>query len=176
MHNKTWKKEMGLLFKGKILGIVGFGKIGKRVAQLAKAFGAKVIFCDKRTMRRGSTTQVSLDKLLRVSDIISLHVSSKEELINKDKIFRMKEGVILINTSRGHVVSEDALYEALSSGRISSAGLDVYCKEPYNGKLLELNNVVCIPHVGSYAKEARVAMEIEAAENLIKGLKEEGLL
>ena len=168
IRNKTWKKEMGLLFKGKILGVIGFGRIGKRVSELAVAFGAEVIFYDLREIKIENALQVSLNKLVQDADIISIHSSTRDKLISKEEIENMKNGVVIINTSRGSVIDEEALYQALKSGKVFSAGLDVFNNEPYSGKLIELDNCILTPHVGSYAKEARIQMEIEAVNNLIK--------
>lgn len=168
---KVWKKEMGLLFKGKILGIIGFGRIGRRVAALARAFGSEVIFYDLRKIKTKIAKQDSLAKLIQDADIISVHSSAKEMLISEKEINSMKDGVIIINTSRGSVIDEEALYSGLKSGKIYSAALDVFNNEPYVGKLIELEDCVLTPHIGSYAKEARIQMEIEAVRNLIKVIK-----
>jgi D-3-phosphoglycerate dehydrogenase len=162
---------MGGLLKGKMLGIIGLGKIGKRVAHLAKAFGARVLFYDVKQVKGWTEKKVSLNELFRRSDIISIHSSTKERLIGEKEISKMKKGVILINTARGEVINENSLYKGLLSGKIAYAALDVYNNEPYSGKLSSLDNVILTPHIGSYAKEARIKMEVEAARNLIKGLK-----
>jgi len=171
IRGKTWKKESGLLFKGKTLGIIGFGRIGKRVAQLAKAFGAKIIFYDLIKPAVKAYQRVNRDKLFKDADIISIHVSSKEKIITAREISQMKDGVIIVNTSRGAVIDEEGLYNNLKTKKVAAAALDVFWSEPYSGRLTELDNVVLTPHIGSYAKEARVAMEIEAAKNLIRGFK-----
>jgi len=168
---KVWSKEMGLLLRDKTLGLIGFGRIGRRVAELAKVFGAKVIFHDQMPIRSSIAKRVSLDVLLKNCDIISVHASSKDCLINAKEIKKMRQGVILINTSRGSAIDENSLLQGLKSGKIAFAGLDVFEQEPYYGALVDLNNVVLTPHVGSYAKEARVKMELAAVENLLRGLK-----
>src|SRR3989304_1389259 len=117
------------------------------------------------SMRRG------LDELLKTSDIISIHVSSKEQIIGKSEIRQMKKGAWLVNVARGGVVDEGALYHAFKDGHLAGAALDVFEQEPYKGNLKELDNLILTPHIGSYAKEARIKMEIEAAENLLKGLE-----
>lgn len=162
----VWKKQMGQLLKGKTVGIIGFGRIGQGVGKLVKAFGAKVVFYDIKN-RKSST----LEKLIKNADIISIHAGSKDTLIGKKEIEIMKQGVILINTSRGQAINEKDLLSGLKSGKVSAAGLDVFESEPYSGQLKDLDNVVMTAHVGSYAKESRMAMEIEAVENLLKGLK-----
>ena len=93
-------------------------------------------------------------------------------MMNKERLYKMKPESILINTSRGEIIDENALYEALKNSHLAGAGLDVFEHEPYSGLLTELDNVVLTPHIGAYAKEIRIQMEIEAAENLIRGLNE----
>lgn len=171
LHNRQWKKESGLLLRGKTLGIVGFGNIGKRVAELANCLKARVLFSDIKDIPATAAEQVSFDKILSDCDIITFHLSSKEKIIAKNEISRMKNGVILINTSRGTVIDEESLHEGLLSGKVAFAALDVYDKEPYSGKLAELENIILTPHIGSYAKEARIEMETEAVNNLLRGLR-----
>ncbi|MFZ2602952.1 MAG: phosphoglycerate dehydrogenase [Candidatus Omnitrophota bacterium] len=170
IRKKIWKKEMGMLLKGKTVGLIGFGRIGQRVANLTKAFGAKVIFSDPRKIKSTLGKQVSMDNLLKAADIISIHAASKDALISENEIAKMKQGVILVNTARGSVVTEAALLNGLKSGKVASAGLDVFEPEPYSGELINLDNVVLTAHMGSYAKEARIKMELEAVKNLLKGL------
>lgn len=171
-----WKKETGFLFKDKVLGIIGFGRIGERVAQLAAAFGAKVLFHDVKKIEDKRAGQVSLDELIKSSDIISIHAGTKDKIFTKREFLMVKPNAVFINTSRGSAIDEDALYEALLARRISFGALDVYNNEPYSGRLTGLDNVILTPHIGSYAKEARIEMEREAAENLIKGLREVKML
>ena len=118
---------------------------------------------------------VDLDVLLSKSDIITLHLpldNSTRGLFNTDLFAQMKNDAVFINTSRGEIVDEEALYDALKGGKIGHACLDVYKNEPYNGRLRELDNVTLTCHVGSYAKESRIAMERQAVENLLKGLED----
>lgn len=172
----TWRKTMGNLLQGRVVGIIGFGRIGKTVGNLVRAFGAEVIYNDLvKDSQFDWARCVKLDELLRSADIISLHVplvDTNDYFINAKKISLMKEGTILINTSRGRLVDEDALYDALDAGKLASAGFDVFEKEPYSGKLAELDNVLLTCHIGSYATESRILMERQAVENLLKGLSE----
>ena len=111
--------------------------------------------------------------LISIADCITLHIPKTDEnnaFMDKDKLAMMKNDAVLINTSRGEIVDELALYTALKNGELAGAGLDVFEQEPYSGLFTGLENVVLTPHIGSYAKEVRVQMEIEAAQNLIKGL------
>lgn len=171
-----WNKAMGNLLSKQTVGIIGCGRIGTRVAMLCNGFGANVIGYDPNGLLYNGITGHTLEELFREADIISLHVPYRDELryfINKDVIAKMKPGAILINTSRGGLVDEDALGKALEAGRIRGAGLDTFEEEPYSGNLCKLPNVILTAHIGSYAQEARSMMEQEAVENLIRILMEE---
>ena len=168
-----WHKRMGNLLRGKKVGIVGLGRIGQQVAELIVGLGALVVYCDPAVKNAGYTS-LPLDKLLSQSDIVSLHLSGEardKPLLGAKELRRMKKGSWLINCARGDMVDEDALYQALQAGQLAGAALDVLTEEPYNGPLAKLDNVILTPHIGSYAIEARVEMEIQAARNLIAGLK-----
>ena len=113
--------------------------------------------------------------MLKESDFISIHLNynkNTKSFINADLLSLMKNECILINTSRGGIIDEDALYNTLKNNKIGGAGIDVFSQEPYYGKLCGLNNVVLTPHIGAYAKEIRIKMEVEAVNNLIRGLFE----
>ena len=169
---------MGILLEGKTAGVIGFGRIGKEVALKFQKNGLNVIYYDpyvKKADIKG-ISNVSLEKLLKISDVISINMSydkDAEGFIGEREIGLMKRSVLIINCSRGGIVDENTLYDALKSGRISGAALDVFGREPYNGPLGELDNIVLTPHIGSYAQESRVKMEKEAVINLIKALKGE---
>ena len=166
-----WQKRMGDLLHDKKIGIIGFGRIGRMLARLLEPFGPELAYADS-LVRDGMLgfKRMPLGELLGWADIISLHVSGEARILGKSHIRAMKNGAWLINTSRGGVVDEHALFEALKEGHLSGAAIDVFEKEPYDGPLKELDNVILTPHIGSYAKEARVGMEIRAVENLLKGL------
>ncbi len=167
-----WQKRMGNLLCGKKVGIKGFGRIGKKVAELLKPFGCEIAYADP-FVEDGllGLCRLSLEDLLKRADIVTIHVGVHERLIGEKELQLMKKGAWLINTSRGGVVDEAILYEYLKNGYLSGAALDVFEEEPYAGPLKELNNVILTPHIGSYAKEARVRMEMEAVENLLRGLR-----
>jgi D-3-phosphoglycerate dehydrogenase len=171
MHQGRWSKEMGSLLKDKTLGIIGFGHIGGRVARLAAAFGAKIIYYDVRKVKKTAAKQVAFPKLIETADIISLHSSGQDCLVGEKEINSLKQGAIIVNTARGKLIDEKALIKGLSSGKIACAALDVFEQEPYNGELCNYENVILTAHIGSYAKEARMMMEKMAVENLLKGLK-----
>ena len=180
LRKGNWTKETGSLVRGKKVGIIGLGRIGKRVAEMLSALRAKVagtdIQPDYEWLQKNQVPLVSLEELLKQSEILCLHVSyavSKEQLIGRKEMEAMPKGACLINTSRGEIIDHDALYSMLTNGHLSGAALDVFDHEPYTGPLTKLDNVILTPHVGSYAREARVEMEIQATENLIAGLKKQ---
>jgi len=162
----------------KTLGIIGMGRIGQAVAKRASGFSMKVLAYDPMLSDGHNTAlwkSTDLQTLLREADFISLHVpltDKTQHMIGPGELKLMKRDAILINTSRGAVINESALIEALRQNRIGAAGLDVYEKEPYiPQELIELKNVVLLPHVGSATTETRTAMGIMAAQNAIAVLK-----
>jgi D-3-phosphoglycerate dehydrogenase len=171
LHQGQWKKSMGYLLFQKCIGIVGFGRIGRKVAELLNAFGCELKFYDKyiKTNIEG-VKRVELDELLAWSQIVTIHISEGAELITPDKLNRMKKGAWLLNTSRGGVVNEQALFTALENNHLAGAALDVFLQEPYDGNFKKLDNIILTPHIGSYAREARVHMETQAVENLLQAL------
>ncbi|HEX2090445.1 MAG TPA: D-glycerate dehydrogenase, partial [Actinomycetota bacterium] len=160
----------------KTLGIVGFGRIGHAMARRAQGFGMRVIYYDvyraaAELEQELNVEFVELEELLETADFVTLHTVLSEEtrhLINAERLKRMKPTAVLVNTSRGPVIDESALADALEAGEIFAAGLDVFEKEPeVHPKLLELENVVIIPHLGSATVDTRIAMGLLAADNLI---------
>jgi len=182
---KTWGPAfmLGADLAGATLGIVGFGRIGRAVARRAMGFGMRIIFSDpsQSAPEPGvAATRVDLDTLLREADFISLHTPLTDEtrdLVNADTLGRMKATAVLINTSRGPVVDQQALYKALVSKRIFAAALDVTVPEPLppDDPLLTLENCLIVPHIASASWRTRERMSLMAAENLIAGLKGERL-
>ena len=166
------------------LGIVGMGRIGRQIARRASGFEMRVIYYDERrndqAERELSIVYVPLDRLLAESDIISVHVPlmpSTRHLIDAEALRKMKPSAVLINTSRGPVVDERALAEALRDGVIAAAGLDVYEREPrVEPLLLELENVVLLPHIASASERTRTRMAVRAAQNILAFLDGKPLL
>jgi len=167
-----WQKRMGNLLRGKKVGIIGFGRIGQKVAELILGLGAQVAYYDPAVNEAGYTS-MSLDELLSSSDIVSLHASGEggAPLLGHKELRSMKQGSWLINCARGGMVDEEALYQVLEEGWLAGAAVDVFAEEPYAGSLSKLDNVILTPHIGSYAIESRVKMEVQAVKNLIEGLK-----
>ncbi|OGF66879.1 MAG: D-glycerate dehydrogenase [Candidatus Fischerbacteria bacterium RBG_13_37_8] len=177
-HFRGWEPMLmlGCNVYDKILGIIGMGRIGKAVARRATGFSMKIMYHDKIKLSDADETYLnatycSIDELLRYSDFISLHTPLSEEthkLIGAGEFQRMKPGAILINTSRGQVVDETALVEALENKQVAGAGLDVYEEEPViHSALLSMKNVVLLPHIGSATVETRTKMALMAAQNII---------
>jgi glyoxylate reductase len=172
---------LGLQLSGATLGIVGAGRIGTAVARRAAAFGMRLCYCHPRPNpeldQQLGAQQMDLDSLLRMSDVVSLHIPMRSEnrhLLDAERLELMRRGAILINTARGAVIDELALIEALKSGRLSAAGLDVYELEPELAPgLAELPNVVLLPHLGSATTATRQLMSKMVAENILAVLRGE---
>ena len=170
-----WNRSqfLGNELYGKTLGIVGFGKAGRLVAERMKSFGMSIVFYDPYvTDWNGSEESIKLDDLLRTADVVSIHViktKDTENLISKDMLDLLKPSSVIINTSRGGVLDEEYLFELLESEKIFGAGLDVYSNEPpknvdrYNGL-----NLVTTPHIGASTNEAQLKAGLETIENIKK--------
>ena len=168
---------MGSLLSGKTIGIIGVGKIGKTLIRLLSGFNTKILGFDKNKdnelIKKNILEYCDLKTVISNSDIVSIHLNLSEStnaMIGEKMLSKMKPQGILINTSRGEVVDEKALYEALKNKKFFGAGLDVFRHEPYIGPLSKLQNVILTPHIGSYAQEIRVQMEIESVRNLLEAL------
>ncbi|MBN2558271.1 MAG: phosphoglycerate dehydrogenase [Clostridia bacterium] len=169
-----WKSPGGNMLFGKTIGIIGCGRIGEYVSRLLTAFGCDIIGHDIARIPTGSIKPVEFDFLIGNADIISLHVPYSEKtrhIIGAAEIKGMKKSALLINTARGGLIDETALYDALSRGDISGAAIDCFEKEPYDGPLRELSNVILSPHMASGAEESRHGMEKEALENVLFALE-----
>lgn len=182
IRNGNWlKKElMGTELSGKYLGIVGLGNIGKKLAKHARALNMNIIGYDVIPIPDDFTREVGLIKtdletLLSSADYISFHVpltNDTHNLVNTQRLAKMKKTAYLINTSRGEIIDEEALYTALKEGKIAGAALDVFEKEPATGnKLATLPNVICTPHIGAQTKEAQTLAANVIAEKIIMILR-----
>jgi len=173
MREGTWKKRMGNLLFGKKVGIIGYGRIGMKTGELFQKLGCEVSFSDPMVASSHiGAERLSLPDLLASSDIVTIHAAGGETpLIGKEELAMMKEGAWLINCSRGTLIDETALLSALESGTLRGAALDVFGREPYDGPLTAMENVIVTPHIGSYALEARVTMECDAVSMLLAALE-----
>ena len=180
LRANEWPRMQGQLFAAQTVGIIGLGHIGKRVARLSQAFDARVIAHDPHIDPTSHGVEsVSLEELFAEANIISLHVPytpDTHHLLDAKSFARMKPGSIIINAARGGLIDETALDEALISGHLGMAALDVFEQEPYHGPLTKNDRMILTSHIGSLAKESRKCMELEAAENLLKGLINAGLI
>lgn len=179
---KGWKPKLFLGYEiyGKILGIIGMGRIGQAVARRATGFGMKILYHNRKRLpdkveKLYNATYVDLETLLKTSDFISVNVPLTDEtyhLLDEKRLHLLKPNAILVNTARGPVVDEKALYKLLKEGKIAGAGFDVYENEPLLTPGLEkLDNVVLLPHIGSATFETRSKMSIMVAENVIDALE-----
>lgn len=174
IRDNKWQGQMGTLLETKTVGVVGFGRIGQRVAKLVASFGAKVIVSDPYT----DTTEYencALDELCQRVDVLTLHlpyVEKTHNLIGSRQFQLMKKGSFVINVSRGGLIDEIALLQALESEHIAGAALDCFEQEPYFGPLSKLECVQMTAHMGTYARETRDQMEREASLLLVKALRE----
>lgn len=173
MRNGAWEKKAyskGFELQGKTLGVIGYGRIGQHLGAMAKAIGMKVLAYgahhEPGTAARDGVPYVSMEELLREADFISVHAPAADgPIINAQTIARMKDGVVIINTSRGANLDEQALLAALESGKVRAAGLDVYAKEPTeNLALLQHPHVSCTPHIGAQTGEAQARIGQEIVE------------
>jgi len=174
LRDKTWKGEVGNLLTGKTVGILGLGRIGKKVVELMKPFQVKLLvydpFPDEKFISEHNISLVRLNELTSSSDIISLHLPLTDKtryIISKNELLKMKKEAFLINTARGGLINEDDLFAALENNEIAGAGIDVFEQEPDTNNLEQFENVVITPHIATMARETRKQMEIEAAENII---------
>ena len=180
IKRKIWQKEIGNLILDKKIGILGFGRIGRETAKLFQGLGAEIfahdLYPDGKYAKDHKISIVDKNTLFSLSDIITIHISGNKDktpIVTKNEFGLMKKSCFLINVARGGVVDEDDLYDALRLKKIAGAATDVFCNEPYEGKLIELDNILLTPHLGSYAEEAKLKMEIDAVNNLIDSLKKE---
>ena len=174
-----WHKVMGRQLAGKTVGIIGLGRTGRRLVELLAPFQVELLAHDPDEDRdfadAHGVTYTPVATVVAAGDILTLHLDyspSVHHLLDRETIDTMKPGAIVVNTARGGLIDERALAEALRAGRLGGAFLDVFEQEPYSGPLTALDNVLLTAHIGSYALEGRIAMETEAAQNLIDALRE----
>lgn len=179
VHSGAWKKRMGLLLSEITVGIVGLGRVGKRVAAMLRPLGTRVIATDVLPdhdwIAAHGVSLMTLPQVLAAADVVSLHLPYASgdlfRLMNAERIATMKPGSYLLNTSRGALIDEQAVADALQSGHLAGAAIDTFELEPYTGLLLQAPNLILSPHAGSYARATRNRMELEAAQNFINQMK-----
>jgi D-3-phosphoglycerate dehydrogenase len=175
--NRKYTDLIGVDLMGKTVGIIGLGRIGSAVARRLRPFGVKMVYYDLQDRRdiehELGLKRVSLEELLQQSDIISIHLPLTPEtrgLISRREFEMMKDGVYIINTARGGIIVQEDLIEALSSGKVSGAALDVFEREPLEveSPLIKMDNVILTPHLGASSAEAMRRMAVEVAEGIIR--------
>lgn len=175
LHQGEWKKYIGRSLTGLNIGIIGYGRIGRRFRKFLEGFSCNVyiydpylsdgVVLDDRDIRCDT-----LDELLENADVISFHAAGTEEIVGEKEIAKMKNGVVILNSARGELINEDALIAGLDSGKIQGVWLDAFWKEPYTGKLTQYDNVLLTPHVGTYTEQCRESMEVAAVNNILRDL------
>jgi|TARA_B100000315_G_C14559851_1_gene579970 D-3-phosphoglycerate dehydrogenase len=171
MHIKKWNKRIGFQLEGKTVVIIGYGRIGKKVAELLSSFNVNILVVDpfcKEVIR--DYTVLSVEMALPKADIITIHSSEDKCILGDEEFSIIKSGAYLLNAARGNLISESSLIKALDSGKVKGVWMDTFENEPYDGPLTEYEQVVLTPHIGSYTAECRKQMETEAVENLINAL------
>ena len=172
LHQGKWQKQIGGLLEEKNVLIVGFGRIGRRLAELLAPFQVNLLVADPFLKEAAdNVTLLPLDEAIAIADIITLHASGEDELLGGAEFAKMKEGVFILNPARGTLINEAALLQALDNEKVSGAWIDTFGEEPYAGPLIDYPQVILTPHVGSYARETRQSMEMEAVTNLIEALE-----
>lgn len=171
-----WKKKMGRSLYQKKVGLIGYGKVARRFEQLLSPFTRSISYYDPFIDHPGGRTSrfTDLDELLVNSDLISVHIPfsrENEHLIGVEAFKKMKTDVVIINTSRGGLIDENALHAFLQSNPEAAAYLDVFRQEPYSGSLIDLENVLMSPHIATTTKETREEMEYQACVNLLNNLQ-----
>lgn len=174
LHMGEWKKTIGSGLKGQKVLLLGFGRIGRRTAELLRVFGAELMACDPQwnsaEAERLGVRRAVLPEALAEADVISLHAAGRDTLLGAAEFARMRPGVALLNSARGDLIDEAALIAALEKGVVVRVWLDVFCEEPYRGVLTKFPQVLLTPHIGTYTRQCRLEMETAAVANLLRDL------
>lgn len=171
LHDGVWNKKIGLQLEGKTVVIIGFGRIGQKVASLLAPFNAKIIAVDPFRTDCSAVPVLPLHDALRQADIVTAHCSGETCILGEKEFKLLKPGAFVLNGARGGVIDEKALMKSLDEGQVAGAWLDSFEEEPYRGPLTKYPQVILTPHVGSYTQECRTRMELEAVDNLLAALR-----
>ncbi len=173
LHSGKWSKSIGLGLAGTKILLLGYGRIGKKVASMLRPFEPEILVYDPNlceNYRDDQVHAVSLNEGLKQAQIISLHAGGDEAILREQEFSMMHDGVLLLNSARGELIDEQALVDALETGKVRSGWLDVFWKEPYDGELLRFNQLLLTPHVSTYTYQCRRDMETTAVKNLLRDL------
>jgi D-3-phosphoglycerate dehydrogenase len=168
LHKNNWERIIGSELSGKKVFIFGYGRIGKRVAEILNFLNADVFVVDPYIESVPSELKLSSkNEALNKADIITIHSSGEDEIISENDFLNLKKNIYICNPSRGHCISEKGLIGALVSNKVIGTWLDTFNEEPYSGELGNFEQVILSPHIGSYTKECRLNMELQAVNNLL---------
>lgn len=173
LRQGKWKKEIGAGLKGAQVLLIGYGRIGRRTAELLAAFGAEILVCDPyidASSLKNGEKWVSMEEGLPEADAISLHAAGESCILGAPEFLRMKHGVTLLNSARGNLVDEKALLHALDTGIVGQVWFDALWQEPYTGPLTQYPQALLTPHIATYTRQCRLEMESAAACNLLRDL------
>lgn len=173
MRERTWKKRVGSSLSGATVHIIGFGRIGRKVADLLRPFGARIQVTDPMLSADDDldgASLVSLEEGLGGADVVTLHAGTDEVVLGAEELEHMKEGAFLLNSARGEQVDESALFNLLEQGELGGVWFDAFWDEPYDGPLLDQDRFFATPHVSTYTTRCRRRMELEAVRNLARDL------
>jgi len=173
LHNKEWPKHVGLGLKDLPVLFIGYGRIGRFSADLFRALGAKILvydpYLDEDSLLCGERI-VDLEEGLKKSRMVSLHSAGEDQILGMSEINLLQDGSFLLNSARGGLVSEDAVCDALDSGKLAGVWFDAFGEEPYTGRLCDYPQALLTPHASTYTEQCRLSMEMQAAANLIRDL------
>ena len=170
LHQKQWQKSIGLGLKNMNVLFIGYGRIGRKTAELFRVLGARIMVCDpvvRMNDLKSGEELVELKDGLKLANIITLHAGGNHPILSSEQFQHMKDGVIILNSARGTLIDEDALITALDSGKVASTWLDVFPEEPYKGRLTGYEQVLLTPHISTYTIQCRRDMEMAAVKNLL---------
>jgi len=157
---------------GRTVAIIGFGRIGRKVAEFLRPFDVRLLVVDPYI--QDATSCISLEEALSAADIVTLHASGNTVILGPKEFECMKQGTFLLNASRGDLIDEKALLNALEKGIVAGAWLDTFSTEPYHGPLANYLQVILTPHATTYSAQCRLGMEMESVKNLLAGLEANG--
>lgn len=174
LHLRNWPKHVALGLRGLPVLFIGYGRIGQRAAEHFRALGARILvhdpFLSEGKLGRGELA-VGLEEGLKQARIVTLHSAGEDELLGKEEIELLPEGSFLLNSARGALVSEEAVCEALDSGKLAGVWFDSFWSEPYEGRLCDYPQALLTPHASTYTEQCRLDMELQATENLLRDLR-----
>ncbi|NQV02150.1 MAG: hydroxyacid dehydrogenase [Bacteroidia bacterium] len=171
LHEGKWNKKIGTQLEGKTIVIVGFGRIGRRLAELLDPFSTRILVVDPFLEDfEDDFPLLTMEEALPQADIVTLHVSGEDRIIGEREFQIIKPGAFVLNAARGGLIDEDSLIKSLEEGKIQGAWIDTFSQEPYSGPLTKYEQVILTPHIGSYSIECRRSMEMESVENLLSTL------